>query len=346
MKSTFGKTMGLALGVAWCAFAQPAAAQEITLKYSTYAPATHYLEVEAGKKFIDRIVELTNGKVKFEYYTAGQLGKADNMADLVNSGAVDIAAIASAYVTNTMPMVGLFELPGIYVDACGVGKVYRELVAEGTAFHQTDMSNKNYRFLFSAGPANNEISGKGTPIDSPEGFHGRKVRAAGGVIASAVTALGGAPVRVSSGETYEAFSRGTVDAILLSWPSYYDYELHTLNTWRTQGLGFGGGIVLWEINKNTWARLPDDVKAAVEQASLEIEKHVCEWTNEQVAGSKTTLEKLGITVVEIDEAKQAKFKEALATFMKDWAGALDARGLPGSKVLEDFQTALQSASAN
>lgn len=343
MKSTYGKTLGLALGVAWCALMPPAAAQDITLKYASASPATHYLEVQAGKKFIDRVTELTNGKVKFEYYPAGQLGKPDSMADLVNSGAVDIAAVASAYVTNIMPMVGLFELPGIYVDACGVGKVYRDLVAEGTAFHQADMGNKNFRFLFSAGPANNELSGTGSPVDSPAGFRGKKVRAAGGVIASAVTALGGAPVRIPSGEIYESFSRGTIDAILLSWPSYYDYDLHTLNTWRTQGLGFGGGIVLWEINKDTWAKLPNDVKAAVDQASFEIEKSVCDWTNEQVAASKTTLEGAGLTVVEIDGPKQAQFQEALASFMKDWATALDGRGLPGSQVLEDFQTALESA---
>jgi TRAP-type C4-dicarboxylate transport system substrate-binding protein len=324
------------------ALSSTAIAQEITLKYATAAPAAHYLEAQGGKKFIDRIVELTNGKVKIEYYPAGQLGKADKMGDLAESGVTDIAAIGSAYVTNTMPLAGLFELPGVYLNACGISEVYNKLKQEGTALHTTDIANKNYRVLFTAGPGNNEFSGRGESFNGPEDFKGKRVRAAGGIIADVVTSLGGAPVRVSSPETYEIYSRGTVDAILIPWPSLIGYDLHTLSKFTTQGLGFAGGFYFWAINNTTWNRLPEDVQSAIEQAASEVEQSLCTWTEEHIANSKKTLEEAGVTVIEIDAAKRAKFEEALAPFVDGWAKALDQRGIPGSKGLEEFRAAIQS----
>src|SRR5690625_2960380 len=59
--------------------------EKILLKVADSFPTTNDLSSEGIVYFMDRVEELTNGQVEFEYYPAEQLGKADSFLDLTLS---------------------------------------------------------------------------------------------------------------------------------------------------------------------------------------------------------------------------------------------------------------------
>ena len=66
------------------------ATAEVTLKVADTFPPGHYI-VETGTTYwMDRVTELTDGEVKFQYFGAGQLGSLRDMFSMVQTGVVDI----------------------------------------------------------------------------------------------------------------------------------------------------------------------------------------------------------------------------------------------------------------
>lgn len=53
--------------------------EQITLKFAVSQPETHTMHTETFKPFMEKVEELTDGQVTFEYYPAEQLGKAADL---------------------------------------------------------------------------------------------------------------------------------------------------------------------------------------------------------------------------------------------------------------------------
>src|SRR5215217_1022313 len=97
----------------------PAFAQDsITLRVADHYSPEHLTAKYTIKFFMDRVKALTNGKVKFEYFPAEQLGKAKDMLSLTQGGIVDIGLVAPAYISEKMPLSAVAELPGTYATSC------------------------------------------------------------------------------------------------------------------------------------------------------------------------------------------------------------------------------------
>ena len=85
---------------------QTAAGEPITLSLADYQSPKHFQSVNGTQKWMKRVEELTNGKVKFNYYPGEQLAKAGDLLDLVRTGGADLANICHCYVAGKMPYLG------------------------------------------------------------------------------------------------------------------------------------------------------------------------------------------------------------------------------------------------
>ena len=98
---------GAALVIAG-ALAPQAVVADVTLKVADTFPPGHYTY------WMERVTELTDGEVKFQYFGAGQLGSLRDMFSMVQSGVVDIGYVPPAYNGGTMPLAGVHTLPGLF----------------------------------------------------------------------------------------------------------------------------------------------------------------------------------------------------------------------------------------
>src|SRR5699024_2628014 len=71
--------------------------KSITLKVSNYYAATAPFSEKAVQPWMDRVTELTDGEVEFDYFPGGQLGDGDEQFELVRDGVADIGFTNATY---------------------------------------------------------------------------------------------------------------------------------------------------------------------------------------------------------------------------------------------------------
>ncbi|MBK8741940.1 MAG: TRAP transporter substrate-binding protein DctP [Betaproteobacteria bacterium] len=192
-----------------------AAAQEtFTLKFATGVPATHFISQVPAKFFMDRVGELSKGRIKFEFYPGEQLGKAKDMLLLVQTGVSEMADIVPSYVPDKLPLTGVTELPGQSANACEGTRVYYNLTRPGKILATKTFDPQKVRVLMAANIVPYKIVTSKKAVYTLEDLAGLKIRTTGGATDDTMRALGAVSVRLSGAEIREAATRGTIDGAL------------------------------------------------------------------------------------------------------------------------------------
>jgi TRAP-type C4-dicarboxylate transport system substrate-binding protein len=67
---------------------------------------------------------LSGGAVEFEYYPGEQLGKANDILSLTQTGVIDVGYVATSYISEKLPLSSVAELPGSVKTACEGTRAY------------------------------------------------------------------------------------------------------------------------------------------------------------------------------------------------------------------------------
>src|SRR5699024_10274685 len=93
----------------------------------------------AVKPWMKKVEEKSDGRVKFDFYPAEQLGKTEDLLNLTQNKVADIGSIAINSYTDEMPyssMVG--GLPNLYENSYQGVKAYNELVESNSTVKEKD----------------------------------------------------------------------------------------------------------------------------------------------------------------------------------------------------------------
>ena len=71
---------------------------------------------QASQQFIDKLAELSGGKIKVAHHHSGALGGEREVVQQVQLGAVDIAPVTTAPLSTAIPEMSVFQLPYIFRD--------------------------------------------------------------------------------------------------------------------------------------------------------------------------------------------------------------------------------------
>ena len=315
-------------------------AQESTiLKVASFLPATHHIIEHGTQVWMDSVKTAVGDQVEIEFYPAGQAGKAAQLLDIMQAGAIDVIGIPLGYYTDRFPLFGVAELPGIYDDPCKAAGAMRSLATPGGLFHEGDVAPQNLHplayYLFSPYSVMSR-----DPIHSVEDFVGKKIRTAGGAMELEVTELGGVAVKMSSPEILQSLARGTIDGAMLTYLSGKQYDLQTAAKFGTKGYSFGGATIILAMTESRYQELPDELKVAVDAAGLEAEQAYCSFAVEGDAAAAAFMEEAGMEMHQITAEERAAFDTKLEALATNWSGQLDQIGKPGTEVLTVFRQAL------
>lgn len=114
------------------------------------------------------------------------------------------------------------------------------------------------------------------PFTTLAELHDAKLRSAGPAVDETIRALDAVPIRMTTAETYQSMSRGTIDGGLFSVATARAYDLDTLSKAATLGANFGGTTVAYAINETRFKSLPPEVQQAMADASTETMREACE----------------------------------------------------------------------
>lgn len=299
-------------------------AETINLNYSIFFPATHG-QCKAGMEWAKEVEKRTNGKVKVTVFPGGTLTKANQCYDGVVNGISDIGMSCFAYTRGRFPVMEATDLPLGYPDGLTATRVVNEYAKKVSP---KELSDVKVLYIHAHGPG---LLHTKKPVSTLADMNKMKIRSTG-LSAKVVESLGGVPVAMSQGSTYESLQKGVVEGtfgpieVLKGWKQGEVIK----STTDCYGIGYTTAMFV-VMNLDKWNGLPKDVQDAIEQVSAEwVDVHGNTWNENDKQGKAYTLS-LGNKVIPLSEEESAKWKSAVSGVISDYIKSCEEKGLKGKE---------------
>lgn len=323
--------------------------EEIKMKLAGYLTPTHLLAEYFEQYFMDAASKLTEGKVTFEYYPAGQLGKPSDFISRLNLGVVDVAVVSPAYIPEELPMSSVGELPNMFQRSCVGSWTLYKLTQPGGYLYEHELKKHNLRILSAFITPPYEVMTAGTPIKSLRAVKGMKLKTAGGAAADTARAIGAVPVQLTAAEVYTALSRGTVAGRFGVYQYMPDVKSVELLDYGTEGANVAAFSATIAMSLDKWEKLPPNVKRALTKAGRETVKHACATAHKKEAQIRDILiDEYGWEVNHLSKEGKSKWDEAMRPVRDEWAEDINERygDQSGSKAVQAFLQTVQEVRKN
>lgn len=308
----------------------------VRLTYSVFFPPTH-IQAQLAQAWAAEVEKRSGGTLKIDVFPGGALTKADQCYQGVVEGVSDIGMSCFAYTRGRFPLVEGLDLPVGYPDGLAATRIANALIAK---YQPEELKDAKLLYVHAHGPG---ILASRKPVRTLEDMKGLKVRATG-LSSKIVEVLGGAPVGMSQGETYEALQKGVVDATFC--------PMETLKGWKqgeviqsvtdTSVIGYSTAMFV-VMNSGTWQRLPAEAREAITAVSAEwIEKHGQAW-NDADAEGRQFVEGLKREFISLDAAQAEQWVARTAPVLADYTRRCQERNLPGADLLKELQAQVAEA---
>ncbi len=180
------------------------------VKFGHVAPPFHG-QAKGVDAFAAYVKDKTGGKIDIATFPSGQLGGERSMAEQVQAGTLQIAALTTAVLQNFVPQCAVLDMPFIFPD-------------RKTAYATVDdpeVQKKIFSYfpkkgLIAIGWTENEFrdfTNNKRPVRTPADIDGLKVRVMNSpVYLDTFRQMGASPVAIPFPETYNALQTGVIDA--------------------------------------------------------------------------------------------------------------------------------------
>lgn len=313
-----------------------ALSQEVkTLKFSSVFPSTHWHWTESGKVFTEAVTKASGGKLQFEAYHVGQLGK--ETTGVLRSGLADLGILVPSYESAKLPLSSVAELPGFHKTACEGSVKLWNMVKDGGPLYEAEYKPQGFKPIYAIMMPPYQVMTTKKAVAKMEDMAGLKLRANGSALAKSVRLLGGIPVTVTSNEMYDSLTRGTIDGGLWPISSTRSSSLEKVYRYITVGPMFGGAGTVYAMSQKAWDGLSAKEQAIVMKAGAEAQQHLCTYLDDIAVKETAILAKdFGMTIVNVPDAEVQRWSQRMSSVSTDWAKEMDSTGRPGTQLLKAF----------
>jgi len=279
------------------AFAAPAQAQQVTIRWGDVVAGTH-----PSVQMIDRIAaeakEKSGGRIVIQSFPAGQLGGSRDMIDAVANGAQQMVTEGAANFGAWVPAISVVEAPYIWRDAAHLDKAMNGPI--GAEFNDTLVKARGMRILGTTYYGTRHITTTAKEVKTPADLVGFKLRVPENDVFKAMAeAWGAKPTPMNFGELYLALKQNVVDGQENPLPTIKSGKFDEVQKY----LVLTGHIItprLIVVNENFWKGLkPADQKIIQDAVDAGIA-----WQNTELANQEKalvdTMKAGGMTVVNVD----------------------------------------------
>ena len=283
----------------------PAFSQDFRLGLIT--PPSHHW-TQAAQSFAETLNQQSEGRHSVSVFPAAQLGNEAQMVQQLQTGALDMAFLTVAEVSNRVPEFGAWYAPYL-VDN----------IDEAAALLKSDAAESMFDLL----PQQAGLIGLGygmagmrqmmalTPLNTPEDLSGMKVRITPfDPIRDFYASLNTAPTPLPLPAVYDALANRQIDAIDMDFDSilifrFYERAEHMMST----NLMMFPMIAV--VSARVWRNLSADDQAMIAELMKAELDQVIETFRQQEAEQEAELRSLNITITEAD-------REAFADSVAQW----------------------------
>ena len=295
------------------------------------------------KRANDKIAEASGGHLVIESHPGDSIVPADTEIDALNKGTLDAAHSSPGNWSSVFPTGPMFNK---MVAGPTAGEYYFWfIVGPGMDLAKEMFASKNYNVVPIAvdGEVPEVFLYTSDPVNSPADLKGKKYRLLGDE-ASIFAKLDVSAIATPSGEIYEAMSRGVIDGfqhgnLALDWSMAF-YEV--VDYAYMSGIRQPTDVFCYYVNGDSWAALPDDLKAIVEEVYwAEGIRHYGEWAY-KATQITADWEAEGVQVLPMDSSVEDALVVAAGEYYAEMA-AKDPFFAKVLKSLEEWRDAFKTS---
>jgi len=290
-------------------------------------------DVKLGADWIEKRFP---GRVKITIYPAQTLLPAASLYEGTAKGIADIAYVVPGWTPGRFPKTEVIDLPPGIPLASDASRVYWD-------FYKKFLTDEW-----------NEVKVLGFNVQQPQGIHtkktsvrtfkdikGEKIRVYG-VGKEIITAFGGVPVAMPMSEVYEATRLGVIDGVFAPFSAMKDYRLIETCFHHTVLDTYASPFFL-VMNLKKYNVLPPDIKKTLDEEfpeyfMKEAGKISDRW---EEIGRELVKKTPGHEFIILSPEEKSVWIERAKTINGPWASALEARGLPGKRLVEEKLRAIE-----
>jgi tripartite ATP-independent transporter DctP family solute receptor len=275
------------------------------------------------KEFARLVNERTNGRIKIEVYSGGQLGKEISVTEQLQYGAVDFARLSVSSLSEVEKSMGALMLPYLYRDKDHMFKVLEGPIGEKILGSLEKSAGIVGLCWLDAGTRNFYNSKK--EIKSPDDMKGLIIRSQEtALMMDFVKIVGALPVAMAYGDVYSALQTGVIDGAENNWPSFEasrHYEVAKFITTdehtRIPELILASKMVMNKLS----AEDQEIIKGAAREAAL---FQRAEWLRrEEISREKVESSGVKITTLQSNDAFKEKIKGLYDKHEKEYKAVID-----------------------
>jgi TRAP-type C4-dicarboxylate transport system substrate-binding protein len=311
--------------------AVPAASQSepLQIKFGTTGPAFGPLHEEAYSAWSKDVTEASQGTVEVKVYPAQQLGTMINIYDRMLNGVAEVAYMVLGPISTQFPRATVVGLPYLVNTPMEAAQALWNAYEHRVFADEFDKCHPVAMAAFS----NTTLHAR-KPFATLDDIKGWKIGAQSRLTGEVAEKLGGSAVSLPIAESYQALSRGTIDAYLTGWPGIVPFKLAEVTVTHVD-TPLAAEMAFNCMNKDTYAKLPAPAKAAVDKYSgMPFSERMARAIAKMAEqGRAAAMERKDAKMLTLPPAEENRWKERLAPIAEDWAKATP----DGTKVLAQFQ---------
>jgi len=182
-----------------------------------------------------------------------------------------------------------------------------------------------------------------TPIVSSKDLEGSKVAGAGLNLRYLEAIKGAAGVRGGLTDFYNMLQTGLVSKAILWSEAAKTFKIAEVAP-HMLSVDFGAvNSKTVTVNADYWAKLPDEVKTALQEVAVMYRDHVAGLAMDRATSSREAYVAAGGTITEASAEDREAWANAMPNLAAEWSAALDGKGEPGSDMLNAYLGKLSAA---
>lgn len=310
--------------------APPVLGKTMDLTYSVFFPSTHG-QCQAAMDWAREIEKRSQGKVKITVFPGGTLTSAAQCYDGVVSGISDLGMSCFAYTRGRFPLMETLDLPLGYPDGRTASLVANDFVRK---FRPKELDDVKLLYIHAHGPG---LLHTKAPVKNLEELKGMKIRSTG-LSAKVVEALGGIPVAMPQGETYEALQKGVVEGTFAPIETLKGWRQAEVIKYTTDCIDIGYTTAMFVVmNKDKWDALSQELKDIFTETSEEwVAVHGKTWDEADVEGRKYT-KSLENEIISLTKEENARWVNAVDSVIRAYTQESSMKGADGAKAVSQLR---------
>ena len=272
-----------------------------------------------ANEFAERANERLGEAGRVIVYGSSQLGGDDVLLQKLKLGTVEMS-LPSTVMSSVIDGFGLFEMPYLVQDREHMKRIEEDVFWE----HLAPLAEaEGYRILALWENGFRHITNNARPIRAPEDLAGIKLRTPRGVWrVKLFQAYGANPTPMPLAEVFVALQTGVMDGQENPLAQIASAKLHEVQSYLSlTGHVYTPAFVT--VGEARWQRLPEEVRAILEDTAREMQAFVYETAARMDA---ELLEELRAAGIEVNEADRARFRAASDAIYEEFAEEVDGGG--------------------